>query len=76
MTIRSISVIGAICGFVRYVSTTMIVRLRMNKPVIVVGSLQSHAVVVYVDRGGCSFTIRTAAGNRVDDNFVFGDETY
>ena len=52
MTIRSISVIGAICGFVRYVSTTMIVRLRMNKPVIVVGSLQSHAVVVYVDRGG------------------------
>lgn len=52
MTIRSISAIGAICGFVRYVSTTMIVRLRMNKPVIVVGSLQSHAVVVYLDRGG------------------------
>ena len=52
MTIRSISAIGAICGFVRYVSTTMIVRLRMNKPVIVVGSLQSHAVMVDRDRGG------------------------
>lgn len=52
MTIRSISAIGAICGFVRCVSTTMIVRSKMNKPVIVVGSLQSHAVMVYLDRGG------------------------
>lgn len=52
MTIRNISAIAGIFVFVRYVSITMIVRSKMNKPVIVVGSLQSHAVVVYLDRGG------------------------
>ena len=68
MTIRSISVIGAICGFVRYVSTTMIVRLRMNKPVIVVGSLQSHAVVVYLDRGGGILSLHWYNGFRASES--------
>ena len=52
MTIRSISAIAGIFVFVRCVSIIMRVRSKMNRPVIVVGSLQSHAVVVYVDRGG------------------------
>ena len=52
MTIRSISAIAEIFAFVRCANIITIVRSKMNRPVIVVGSLQSHAVVVYVDRGG------------------------
>ena len=54
MTIRSISAIAGIFAFVRCANIITIVRSKMNRPVIVVGSLQSHAVVVYVDRGGLS----------------------
>ena len=52
MTIRSISAIAGIFAFVRCANIITIVRSKMNRPVIVVGTLQSHAVVVYVDRGG------------------------
>lgn len=51
MTIRSISAIAEIFAFVGCANIITIVRSKMNRPVIVVGSLQSHAVVVYLDRG-------------------------
>ena len=59
MTIRSISAIAEIFAFVRCANIITIVRSKMNRPVIVVGSLQSHAVVVYVYRGGCCPCIGT-----------------
>ena len=52
MTIRSISAIAEIFAFVRCVSTTMIVRSKMSKPILIVGSLQTHAVIINIDKGG------------------------
>ena len=59
MTIRSISAIAGIFVFVRYVSITMIVRSKMSKPILIVGSLQTHAVIINIDRGGYSPCIGT-----------------
>lgn len=51
MTKRSISAIVGIFVFVRCVSITMIVRSKMSKPILIVGSLQTHAVIINIDRG-------------------------
>ena len=67
MTIRSISAIVGIFVFVRCVSITMIVRSKMSNPILIVGSLQTHAVIINIDRGGV-FSLYWYNGFRVAES--------
>lgn len=67
MTKRSISAIVGIFVFVKCVSITMIVRSKMSKPILIVGSLQTHAVIINIDRGGV-FSLHWYNGFRVAES--------